>query len=100
MEAGKAVSTGQTEKNRVVFTNPVTLNGETVSSIVMREPTVADMRAVDKQGSTDLEREILMIGRLIGVPGEELDALSVSNYKRLQDKYASFFASVGQAAAR
>lgn len=99
MESSKAVPVGQTEKNRVVFTKPVTLNGETISSIVMREPTVADMRAVDKQGSTDLEREILMIGRLIGVPGEELDALSVSNYKRLQDRYASFFALAGQAAA-
>lgn len=91
MEGSKAAAPGQTDKNRVVFTQPVTLGGETVSSVVMREPTVADMRAVDKQGSTDLEREILMIGRLINVPGEELDALSVVNYKRLQDRYAAFF---------
>lgn len=91
MEKNTAAAVPPAEKNRVVFVHPVTLNGETVSSIVMREPTVADMRAVDKQGSTDLEREILMIGRLIGVAGDELDALSVSNYKRLQDKYAGFF---------
>lgn len=92
MDTNKAAGAASAEKNRVLFTHPVTLNGETVGSVVMREPTVADMRAVDKQGRTDLEREILMIGRLIGVPGEELDALSVSNYKRLQEQYASFFA--------
>ena len=95
---GTIQETGKTDPNRVVFTQPVTLNGETVNSIVMREPTVKDMRAVDKQGASDLEKEILMIGRLINVPGDELDALSVANYKRLQDRYASFFGSVGQSA--
>lgn len=95
---GTIQETEKTDPNRVVFTQPVTLNGETVNSIVMREPTVKDMRAVDKQGASDLEKEILMIGRLINVPGDELDALSVANYKRLQDRYASFFGSVGQSA--
>lgn len=81
-------------KNIVIvnFNKPVTLAGKEVNAVEMREPTVADMRAVDKQGSTDLEKEILMIGRLIDVPGDELDTLSVPDYRKLQEKYAAFFA--------
>ncbi len=81
----------KTDKNKAVFDEPVTLNGQEVQSVVLRTPKVADMRAVDRQGDTDLDKEVLMIGRLIGVPAEELDELSVQQYKKLQDVYASFF---------
>ena len=81
----------QNAKNKVVFDETVTLNGQEVQSVVLRTPKVADMRAVDRQGETDLDKEVLMIGRLIGVPAGELDELSVPQYKKLQDVYASFF---------
>ncbi len=81
----------QRDLNRVTFDKPYDLAGEKRQSVTFREPLVEDMRSADAVGGSDLEKEIHMIGMLICVPADELNVLPVREYKKLQDKYASFF---------
>lgn len=80
----------------ISFDPPLAFNGETIAEVVMQEPKVKDMRHVDKLGGTDLEKEVVMIGRLTKINPEDLDSLSVNQYKQLQDNYAAFFVGHGR----
>ncbi|MEH0020881.1 MAG: phage tail assembly protein [Desulfobacter sp.] len=81
---------------KISFDPPLTIGEESLTEITMREPLVKDMRHVDRLGGTDLEKEVVMISRLTRINPEDLDRLSVNQYKQLQDHYAAFFTGHGQ----
>lgn len=76
---------------KIKFDPPLKFTGGEIREVSMREPKVKDMKAIDAIDGGDLEKEITMISRLTGINIEDLDTLGIKNYKKLQDKYASFF---------
>ena len=66
------------------------------AEVTMREPMVKDMRIADRTEGGDLDREVVMIARLTGINIEDLDTLSASQYKQLQNEYAAFFSPGGR----
>ena len=65
--------------------------GATIKSVRMREPTVADQLAIDRiegQGA----KEIAIIGNLCEVAPNDLHALTMRDYTRLQVALGRFIA--------
>lgn len=77
--------------NEVKFDSPLKFPGRTVDRVVMREPLVSDMREADRRSRSDLDKEAIVIAKISGINEEDLDTLSWPQYRKLQDKYASFF---------
>ncbi len=85
----------------ILFDPPVEITGEKpLDKIVMREPKVADMRAVDRMEGGELDKEVAMIARLTGINIEDLDGFSARQYQQLQKEYAAFFDVAGQETGR
>ena len=80
---------------QITFEPPLVFHGKEKPTVVIREPKVKDMRVVDQISGSDLEKEMVMICRLTGINEEDLDTLSVNEYKRLQEAYAGFFGMGG-----
>jgi len=78
------------------FDPPLAFNDVTTHEVTLRESKVKDMKVVDRIGGSDLEKELVMVARLTGINAEDLETLSVSQYKLLQEGYASFFDPDGQ----
>ena len=84
---------GKAEPNpyEVPFDPPLKFPGQEVGKVVFREPTLADMRSANRRADTDLDREVVMISLITGLNEEDMDTMKAAQYRKLQDKYASFF---------
>lgn len=82
---------GAENPNEVVFDPPLKFQGRTIDKVVLRTPLVADMREADRRAESDLNKETIVISRISGINEVDLDTLTWPQYKKLQDKYASFF---------
>ena len=69
--------------------NKPKLDGTEVSSLTMREPTVADELAIEKIKSVG-ERESQAIANLTEQSPEAIRGLTMRQYGRLQDAYGVF----------
>jgi len=69
--------------------NKPKLDGTEVSSLTMREPTVADELAIEKIKSVG-ERESQAIANLTEQSPEAIRGLTMRQYARLQDAYGVF----------
>ena len=58
--------------------------------VTMREMKVRDERAV-KHITDDADREFALLGNLTGLSEEELDDLTIKDYRKLQDALLGFF---------
>jgi hypothetical protein len=66
----------------------ITINGKEVT---VREPKVRDMRAVAHHASEE-DKEVHLIANLTGMSVDEIDDLSVRDYKKLQKELHDFLA--------
>lgn len=80
-----------TDKTIIKLKKPITVDGVPFSSLEMREPTVADQLAAQKQTGTDAEQELAMIANLCMVKPEDLHQLTLRDYRAVQEAFAGFF---------
>jgi hypothetical protein len=73
----------------IALSRPFDMQGTKVTSIRMREPTVADQLAADGKGS-DAAREIAMMANLAEISPEDIKRLPLKDYKRLQTGFMVF----------
>ncbi|MDE4537667.1 phage tail assembly protein [Pseudomonas sp. ITEM 17296] len=67
---------------------PLDVYGEARQALTMRSPTVSEDLMVGLQvGDNDEQRELLMLGSLCELTEDQLTALQVRDYKRLQRAY-------------
>lgn len=72
----------------VKLSKPVGLNGVLSDTIVMREPTIGDMRKTAKLAKDDAgAQEIFLFANLAGCSPQDIEQLSVKDYSRLQEGY-------------
>lgn len=70
------------------LTKPTTMNGVSVDRITMRAPTVGDMRGAAKMAPNDKEeQELVLFASLAGVGKNDIEALRLKDYNRLQEGY-------------
>ena len=94
MDSNLAESQAQQREGFTVIPlrTPVTVGGDTVRQLRMREPAVEDTLAVEKtmRGGTDGEREVRLFANLCEVPPSTIEKLKMYDYKRVQDVYRDF----------
>lgn len=77
---------------KVTLTKPMSIDGAQVSEVVMREPTVQDLLAAEMiaKGQSAATQEITMFANLCTVSPDQIKALTMRNYGRLQDAFKLF----------
>jgi hypothetical protein len=70
--------------------NPITVHGATVSEIKMRMPLVRDMRRAKKGAEDAADQEVRLFADLCELSPEDIDALSVRDYGKLQEAFRGF----------
>ncbi|MEB4676105.1 phage tail assembly protein [Enterobacteriaceae bacterium G50] len=74
----------------VTLSHPVDLNGETVTSLTLREPTVRDKIMFEKAKGSLLEKELAMIASLCGRSPDDLHDLPACDYDQLVKAFNDF----------
>lgn len=74
----------------ITLSRPVDLNGETVTSLTLREPTVRDKLMFEKAKGSLLEKELAMIASLCGRSSEDLYGLPACDYDLLVKAFNDF----------
>jgi hypothetical protein len=74
----------------IELSRPLEIDGAKVSTLRMREPTVADQIAMEKTKGTDAEREINMIANLCMQTPADIGRLPLRDYKRVQGAFMGF----------
>lgn len=69
---------------------PYDFEGETITALTLRRPTVGDNLAVQKVASTDAEREIRLLANLAEVSPDSLHKMDLKDYGKLQKALSSF----------
>lgn len=75
----------------ITFAKPATINGEEVTGIRMREPTVADLKAAHVV-KDDAAREVTIFANLCDCTPADIDSLTLRNYGRMQKAFELFTA--------
>ena len=69
---------------------PIELDGETISSITIRRPKVADTMWARKQRGDNVEQNVAMLARLCNVTPEHIAELDEYDAEKVQEQYNSF----------
>lgn len=73
--------------------HPITANGATVSELRMRRPKVRDMRRARKGNADDADQEVRLFADLCEVSPDDIDALDLADYDKLQEAFRGFTGS-------
>lgn len=77
-----------TDNVLVTLSCPSTINGVTVDKLLLRSPTVRDVRSANRDaGGDDEQRELVLFAELAGVPVADLEGLKLVDFNRLQAGY-------------
>lgn len=68
----------------------ISISGVKTKTVRMREPTVADQESAAAIQGNDATREIVTFANLCQVTPDEIRALTMRDYKRLQEGYLAF----------
>lgn len=74
----------------IELSRPIELGGVKVSSLRMREPTLADSLVAKKTGNDEATQEVQLFANLCGVPADDLHRLPVRDYSKLAEAYYRF----------
>lgn len=74
----------------ITLSRPAKINGAEQSVIRMREPTVADQEAFQDSKESEATREITAFANLCEVAPNDIRALPLRDYHRLQAAYTLF----------
>ncbi|MBU2714223.1 phage tail assembly protein [Zooshikella harenae] len=64
---------------------PINVNGEVVSEIKLRRPTVKDMKNTEKQGGGDFEQAIALIASLSGISQQDIENIDGADFKKINN---------------
>lgn len=76
----------------IPLNKPLKMEGTDVKALTMREPTVRDQRAARKLAKDDEEAELALMANLCLVSMEDLDGLTLRDFRRVQEQLLGFIA--------
>jgi hypothetical protein len=90
-----------TDAITVTLSRPESFNGVKTNQLVLRAPTVRDMRGAQKMHPNDVEeRELALFASLAQVAPADLEQLKLTDYNRIQEAYFRLVSdAAGDAAA-
>lgn len=88
--AAKKDQTIQTGSVDIPLTRPLDIDGAKVAALRMREPTVADQLAAEEAGGTAAAQELALIANLCMMAPDQIKALTLRDYKKVQVAFMGF----------
>jgi hypothetical protein len=80
----------------VTLSRPESFNGVKSNQVVLRAPTVRDMRAAQRLHPDDVEgRELALFASLMQVAPADLEQLKLTDYNRIQEAYFRLVSDAG-----
>ncbi len=77
---------------KLVLEHPPRLADGVLEVLELRRPTVADVLAIEKLGACpDYEKDVVLASRLSGRPREDIEALDVADFIKVQEALQGFF---------
>lgn len=74
----------------ITLSKPASVAGVKTSVLRMREPTVADQEVASERSGSDAAREIAVFADLCGLAPDDIRAMGLRDYKRMQTAYLGF----------
>lgn len=68
----------------------IDIDGTTVKTLTMREPTVADQLAASEVSGGNAVQEITLIANLCEVTPDDIKKLTLKDYRKVQEAFAGF----------
>lgn len=75
---------------QIKLENGIDIDGTTVKTLTMREPTVADQLAASEIKGTSAVQEITLIANLCEVSPDDIKKLTLKDYRKVQEAFAGF----------
>lgn len=72
--------------------NPIEIDGAKVTSLRMREPTVADQLIADESGGSDAHKEITMLANLCMITPDDVKKIKLRDYLKTKQAFMDFLA--------
>lgn len=69
---------------------PIQVEGREITQVTLRRPKVGDIRRMDKQGGSDLEKTLWLLSTLGELTPEEVDELDGGDLEKLADVVGDF----------
>lgn len=79
----------------ITLNNPITVDGISVSELLMREPKVRDLLAIERIEGEAL-KEVALIANLASVPKETVEDLCIKDYVKIQKVLKDFLSPLEQ----
>lgn len=74
----------------ITLASPATIAGQKVATLKMREPTVGDMKRMQRHSGDEADREIFGMASLCEISPDDVEALSLRNMSRMQEAFGLF----------
>jgi hypothetical protein len=74
----------------ITLQTPIKIDGEMITSLTMREPTVADQLSVSRYKGNDAEKEIFLLGNLCNLVPHDFEQMTMRDYKKIQQAWLDF----------
>lgn len=74
----------------ITLSRPAKVSGAETPKLRMREPTVNDQLIAEEYKGSDAQKEVMMVANLCEVSPEDIRALPLRDYKRLQTAFLRF----------
>lgn len=74
----------------ITLAKPADVAGAKLSKLTMREPSVRDLEAAQSYTGSEAAKEVQLFANLLEIGVDDVRALKLRNYKRVQEAYASF----------
>jgi hypothetical protein len=76
---------------KIKLDHPIKIDGANVNELALRRPTVKDMRVARNSGKSDADQEIALIANLAMIRPDDVDALDIADFVKVQKALQSFF---------
>lgn len=77
-------------KTEIKLQTGILIDGVTVKTLTMREPTVADAIAAQELKGSSAAQEVTYMANLCDVSPAEIQSMTMRDFKKLQDALAAF----------
>ena len=77
-------------KTEIKLVKGVEINGATIKTLTMREPTVGDQIDVSEMKGSDAAQEVALFANLCEITPADVRSMSMKDYHLLRDAYRAF----------
>jgi len=70
--------------------HPIEVNGERITSLVLRRPKVRDRLLSEKSNGTEAEKEVRFIANLCEMAPDQIEQLDMADYVKVQEALSDF----------